>query len=263
MEVSDATYNVIGQDYNRNRVADRHILQKTLDLLGLPPGSCIADIGAGTGNYANELAGHGYRVYAVEPSETMRRQAVPQDKVSWIGGIAESLPLCDASVDGIIIILAVHHFLDLTKAAREAARVCPAGPLVVLTMDPRESEKFWFNDYFPGIEQHVLDHFPPINEVINIFNAAGRWSCSMTEFPLPHDLADRNMCAGWNRPETYLDPVVRQNTSGFALVQSSDVQRGLELLERDLKSGRWDELNGHLRKKKSFDAGFRFLKFRA
>jgi len=40
------------------------------------------------------------------------------------------------------------------------------------------------------------------------------------------------------------------------------VQRGLTLLEKDIQSGKWDELNGHLRRQESFDAGFRFLLFR-
>lgn len=261
--MSGAVYDVIGDSYNTNRAADRRIMQTTLDLLNLPAGKLITDIGAGTGNYANALAALGYRLVAVEPSETMRRQAIKQANVTWVSGFAESLPLRDAAVDGVIIILAIHHFSDLHSAAKEVARICPAGPLVILTMDPRESEKFWFNDYFPEIAQHVLSHFPPLNEVINAFSGAGHWSVKVARFPLPCDLADKNMCAGWNRPEIYLDPMFRQNTSGFALVSQQSVQQGLDLLEKDLKSGKWDRLNGHLRKRESFDAGFRFLLFRA
>jgi hypothetical protein len=70
------------------------------------------------------------------------------------------------------------------------------------------------------------------------------------------------MCAGWNRPEIYLDPVMRQNTSGFALASPAEVSQGINMLENDLRSGKWDEMNSRLRSRESFDAGFRFLLFR-
>ncbi len=261
--MSDATYDVIGDSYNRNRMADRRILQQMIELLSLPAGRLIADIGAGTGNYSNALAALGYRLIAVEPSETMRKQAFRNDSITWIPGVAESLPLEDATVDGVIIILAIHHFSDIRSAAKEVARVCPGGPLVILTMDPRIGEKLWFYDYFPELERHVYSVFPPLDEVIDVFSSAGRWSARAVTFPLPHDLADKNMHSGWNRPELYLDPVMRQNTSGFALATPTAVQAGLAGLDSDLKSGKWDELNGGLRGRDSFDAGFRFLLFRA
>lgn len=262
-ETSDVTYDVIGESYNRNRAADRWMLLTIVDLLNLPAGKLVVDIGAGTGNYSNALADSGYRLFAVEPSETMRRQAVSNDNIMWINGFAEALPLRDASMDAAIIILAIHHFSDLVNAADEVARVCPFGPLILLTMDPRQGENFWFNNYFPEIAQHVLKSFPPLNEIIDIFSRTSHWGCNVVKFPLPHDFKDKNMCAGWNRPEIYLDPLMRQNTSGFALASPSVVQKGINMLENDLKSGGWDRLNGHLRRQQSFDAGFRFLVFRA
>jgi len=261
--MTDVTYDVIGESYNHNRTADKRILINIIELLDLPAGKLIADIGAGTGNYTNALANSGYKLFAIEPSVVMRKQAVPDNNVSWISGLAEALPLRDKSMDGIIIILAIHHFSDLRKTAREVARVCPKGPLVMLTMDPREGENFWFNDYFPEIELHVLKSFPPLHEVVHIFSGTKNMSTQVIRFPLPDDLADKNMCSGWNRPEIYLDPSMRQNTSGFALASSAAVQEGLRRLENDLQTGKWDELNGHLRRQESFDAGFRFLQFRA
>lgn len=258
----DATYNIIGESYNTNRTADKRILTIIIDLLDLPAGKSIVDIGAGTGNYTKALADLGYKLFAIEPSEIMRKQAVPSGNITWLPGLAESLPLRDASMDGAVIVLAVHHFSDIRNAAKEVARVCSAGPLVLLTMDPRVSERFWFYDYFPEIGQSVLDSFPPVNEVISIFSGIEHWSTQAIEFPLPYDLADKNMCAGWNRPEIYLDPLVRQNTSGFALASPSVVQRGITLLGNDFQSGKWDRINGHLRGQESFDAGFRFLLFR-
>jgi ubiquinone/menaquinone biosynthesis C-methylase UbiE len=261
-KMNGSIYDIIGDSYNKNRTADERTLKIIIELLNLPAGKLIVDIGAGTGNYANALANLGYMLFAVEPSEIMREQAVPNGNVAWIAGLAESLPLHDASMDGAVIVLALHHFSNIRNAAKEVARVCPGGPLVVLTMDPRESEEFWFYDYFPEIAQHVLESFPQLNEVLDIFSGIKNWSTQVIKFPLPHDFADKNMCAGWNRPEIYLDPMMRQNTSGFALASKPVVQRGITLLENDLQSGKWDKLNGYLRRKDSFDAGFRFLLFR-
>lgn len=260
--MNGSIYDIIGDSYNTNRTADERTVKIIIDLLNLPVDKLIVDIGAGTGNYTNALANSGYRLFAVEPSEIMRKQAVLNSNVKWTAGLAESLPLRDASMDGVVIVLALHHFSNIRSAAEEVARVCPDGPLVVLTMDPRESEEFWFYDYFPEIAQHVLKSFPKLNEVMDILSDTSKWSTQVIKFPLPHDFADKNMCAGWNRPEIYLDPMMRQNTSGFALASAPVVRRGITLLENDLQSGKWDKLNGYLRTKDSFDAGFRFLLFR-
>ena len=98
--VNTKTYNTIGKNYIVNRTADHRIIKNILELLNLPLGSLIADIGAGTGNYANALADLGYKVKAVEPSEEMQRQGIPNDQVEWHSGTAELIPLFDNSVDG-------------------------------------------------------------------------------------------------------------------------------------------------------------------
>ena len=110
--------------------------------------SDFQEVGAGTGNYSNGLSTQGYKVKAVEPSKAMREQANPMPNVEWFSGCAESIPLTDSCVDGLISTLAVHHFQDLPAAATEMWRVCGAGPMVLFTIDPRIGESFWFHDYF-------------------------------------------------------------------------------------------------------------------
>jgi ubiquinone/menaquinone biosynthesis C-methylase UbiE len=259
--VYQTLYNSIGKNYNSHRIADSRISLLIKDLLNLPPGTTIADIGAGTGNYANALAEFGYKIAAVEPSDLMRKQAIQNKGVQWLSGTAESIPLPDNSVNGVIIVLALHHFSDVPKAAHELVRICPNGPVVIFTMDPRDSEKFWFNNYFPEIEQHVAKTFPPINEIIKLIDSENNWTTSIRKFPLPYDLADMNMCSGWNQPEIYFDADMRKNTSGFALASSGAVKKGLKRLQQDLNTGEWDQKYGFLRKLNSFDAGFRFIRF--
>ena len=252
-------YDSIGKKYNANRQADPRIVKKIVEFLNLPEGSCIADIGAGTGNYSNALADLGYGVIAIEPSVVMRSQAKPHKKVRWLEGVSESIPLKDNSVNGIIAILCVHHFTSVGKASGEFRRICPGGPVVVLTYDPRQGKDFWFNGYFPGIYKNEHEKFPPVTEVAALL-AGNEWKIELNDFPLPHDLLDKNMHSGWNQPETYFDEQMRLNTSGFAQASKEEVEQGLARLKNDLNTGIWDARYGHLRKQAELHTGFVFLK---
>ena len=252
-------YDAIGVKYNTYRNADIRIVTILKELLELPYGSTIVDLGAGTGNYTNALASMGYKLKAIEPSAVMREQIIPHPNVQWFAGSAESIPLPDASVDGLISTLAVHHFPDLSVAAAEMWRVCGNGPMVLFTIDPRRGEPFWLRDYFPGIYKRLYDAFVPVEELISVFAEKYDAIASIHNFPLPHDLSDLNMHSGWNKPEIYLDPEIRRGMSGFAMSGHSEVEDGLKLLCRDLKTGEWEKRNGRFRTKGSYDVGFIFV----
>jgi len=262
MKESPSRYNAIGSNYNNYRNADIRIVSILKELLGLPDGSTLADVGAGTGNYSNALALMGYKLKAIEPSAVMREQTIPHPNVEWFAGSAESIPLPEASVEGLISTLAVHHFPDLSTAATEMWRVCGKGPMVLFTIDPRKGEPFWFREYFPGIYKRLFNAFVPVEELISVFTEKHGASASIRNFPLPHDLSDLNMHAGWNKPEIYLDPEMRKGMSGFAMSDHAEVQNGLKLLRCDLETGEWEKQNGWLRTKDCCDLGFIFVKIK-
>ena len=260
--MNEKVYNAIGKNYKVNRTADHRIVESIDELLKLPIGSTITDVGAGTGNYSNAMANLGYKIKAIEPSEEMRRQAIPNVNVDWYWGSAESIPIPDNSVNGVIVVLSIHHFSSVQTAAKEIRRICPNGPIVVFTFDPRQGEEPWFKKYFPEVYQKDFNSFPPINEVADVIAEEGQWEKTIQKFPLPHDLQDKNMYAGWNKPEIYLDHRFRQNVSGLALASGSVIQKGIEELRSDIETGKWDNKFGYLRNQNSFDAGFRFIKCR-
>jgi len=261
--MNEIIYDSIGKSYISNRAADPRILNNIISLLNLPAGSLIADIGAGSGNYSKALANIGYLVNAIEPSEKMRSQAIPNSNVTWIPGFAESIPLPNNSVDGIIVVLALHHFSSLQRAVSEMHRICPDGPIVIFTLDPREGEVPWFKEYFPTIYEKDFTTFKPIDEISDTIAVDNRWSKTIQSFPLPHNLLDRNMYSAWREPERYLDEQFRQNTSGFALASPSAVEKGVALLKKDLETGEWDNKYGFIRKQNYFDAGFKFVSLKA
>lgn len=229
-------------------------------LLGLPRGSVIADIGAGTGNYSNALARLGYSLHAIEPSDLMPSQATPVPDVQWHVGTAEAMPLASASVEGIVCTLALHHFESVARAAAECSRVCPLGPMVLLTIDPRLGEAFWFSEYFPAIHQRLFSTFPPIDDVCSELTKHSGCASEVSVWLLPQNAIDITMHSGWNRPEIYLDQGHRQNMSGFALASRDEIEPGLTALRAALASGAWDRDHGHLRERQEADLGFRFIK---
>jgi ubiquinone/menaquinone biosynthesis C-methylase UbiE len=91
-------YDAIGKEYNNTRKPDRRIVNRLVELLDLPSGSLIADIGAGTGSYSNALADRGYRVIAIKPSLVMQHQAIRHPNVSWIEAVAKQISLPDNRV---------------------------------------------------------------------------------------------------------------------------------------------------------------------
>lgn len=190
----------------------------------------------------------------------MRRQArKTSGNVEWLDGTAEKIPLLNNSVNGVICILALHHFESLENCFAEMARICHDGPIVIFTFDPRYAEEFWFADYFPGIWKDTFGIFPPIEDVEKLLAEITDRNVITHTFELPNDIEDYFMAAGWQKPEIYLDPEVRACMSGFTLADQTEVNRGIKKLKKNLDNGNWENKYGHLRKRKLFDSGYRFL----
>ena len=255
-----ALYDQIGQSYTGTRKADSRIVERLERLLDLSAGAVVADIGAGTGTYTNALASRGLRLIAVEPSAVMRDQSVTHPGVEWREGTAEAIPLPDSSVDGILSTLAVHHFRDLPKAAGEMTRISRGGPVVLFTFDPLLQPEFWLYRYFPALREQALRHYPSAERIQEALGASGWESITATEFPLPRDLKDGFTAAGWDQPESYLDPSVRANMSPFRLMPEAQVREGVSRLRDDLASGAWDAEHGYLRSLPELRVGYLFIR---
>ncbi|MBD2452073.1 class I SAM-dependent methyltransferase [Nostoc sp. FACHB-152] len=251
-------YNYIGKQYFQTRVPDIRIVNTIINLLNLPKGSVIADIGAGTGGYSVALANQGLFVYAVEPSIVMRMQAVVHQQVEWFTGYAENLALPDRSVDGVVSILAIHHFSHLEKSFQEMHRVIRDGTIVLLTFDIRLAQKIWLYDYFPFLWEDAL-RFLSLDEQINLLQKNTKRRVEAIPFLLPHDLSDLFAAAAWRRPELYLQAEVRAGISSFALANQDLVEQGVNVLAADLSSGEWNKKYGEIQKLKEIDIGYRFI----
>jgi SAM-dependent methyltransferase len=108
--------------------------------LGLGPGRVVADVAAGTGKLTRLLLPSGAAVVAVEPLPEMAgvlRRAVPGVPVA--GGVAERLPLRDASVDAVAVAEAFHWFRT-DEALAEVRRVLRHGGGVAMLWNQAGAE---------------------------------------------------------------------------------------------------------------------------
>jgi ubiquinone/menaquinone biosynthesis C-methylase UbiE len=109
-----------------------------VEQLDLREGRVAVDLAAGTGKLTRRLVASGARLVAVEPLAEMRavlEELVPAADV--VDGMAEDLPLDDASADAVTVGQAFHWF-DAEPAAAEIARVLRPGGALALVWNIRD-----------------------------------------------------------------------------------------------------------------------------
>jgi hypothetical protein len=73
---------------------------------------------------------------------------------------------------------------------------------------------------------------------------AGFEIASVNPFYVTNQLQDLFLYSGKERPEFYLDPIVRANISSFAaLCSAEELEQGLLALRADIASKRFDEVS--------------------
>jgi SAM-dependent methyltransferase len=115
-------------------------------LLGLlDPEWVVADLGCGAGHVSSLVAPFVRRVIGVDASAAMLAAAedVVPASVDLRQGTLEALPIGDAEVDLVLLVLVLHHVPDPARALAEAARVLkPGGRLIVVDMQPHDREDY-------------------------------------------------------------------------------------------------------------------------
>lgn len=113
----------------------------------LPRDWTVADLGCGTGNAAELLAGRVRKVVAIDASDVMLRAAKKRlgatKGVEFRQGPLERLPLKDASVDAAVCVLVLHHVDEPEYATREMRRIVkPGGRVLVVDMFEHDRREY-------------------------------------------------------------------------------------------------------------------------
>lgn len=139
--LSSTAYQGDPAQFERRRPYPPSVVAAVADALTayLPPGATVADIGAGTGQWAIPLAERGYRVLALDLAPRMlhrlqehlaARSATPPVGPAAVRPIladAHALPLPAASCQAVMTVHTWHLMQDLPRAVAEAARVLQPG----------------------------------------------------------------------------------------------------------------------------------------
>ncbi|MCV2885989.1 methyltransferase domain-containing protein [Aestuariibacter sp. AA17] len=144
------------------RVA-RHYMQ--------PLSGSLLDIGCGSGRETQALLNHSHHVIAIDIAQGMidfAQSQYPTDKIRWLVGDAEALPLSASSVDSVFSSMALQWCESSSTAMEEIYRVlAPGGKGVVAVMTHRsfhELELVW---------RKVDTH-----KHVNDFATAEHWLCA-------------------------------------------------------------------------------------
>jgi ubiquinone/menaquinone biosynthesis C-methylase UbiE/DNA-binding transcriptional ArsR family regulator len=113
----------------------------------LPTDWVVGDLGCGTGVVTAALAPHVASVVGVDGSDEMleaaRTRVAGFSNVDLRRGSLEALPIDDAALDAVTLVLVLHHLPSPATALNEAARVLrPGGRLLVVDMAPHDREEY-------------------------------------------------------------------------------------------------------------------------
>jgi len=146
--------------------------------LGLAPGAAVLDLAAGTGKLTRALLQAGLDVVAVEPQAPLRELLAAGIAPARVrDGLAEAIPLPDASLDAVTVADAFHWF-DRPAALREIRRVLrPHGGLAVLCTAPDWSGASWAHELGSLVvelrPEHPYFDGPPWQDFVR---AEGLWT---------------------------------------------------------------------------------------
>ena len=139
-------------------------------LLGLlDPASTVADLGCGTGQFAEAVAPFVARVIAVDESAAMLRAAKSRlrdaDNIEVRQGTLEALPIDKRSVDVAVLSLVLPYVAQPVPVLAEARRVLrPGGRLLIIDMSAHEHDEYrqtmghvWLGFDAAQVEQWALE----------------------------------------------------------------------------------------------------------
>jgi SAM-dependent methyltransferase len=175
-------------------VVEHYLAKRIAFIARLCPQGSVLDVGCGTGALAQRLAGRGYEVAGVDPSEGMLeilRARSPE--VNAVKGSGTELPFASERFDLVLTVATLHHIAQADAVRRtlaEMVRVCrPAGRILIWDHNPR-------NPYWSSLMARVPqdtgeERLIPAREILGGLHAAGGEVLSVAQLGLVPDFTPR------------------------------------------------------------------------
>jgi demethylmenaquinone methyltransferase/2-methoxy-6-polyprenyl-1,4-benzoquinol methylase len=166
--------------------------RRTIDSLGLPAGSRILDLAAGTGDFCRDLSARGFEAIGMDLSFGMLSHARTTSPLVQCDAL--HLPVPSGAVDGVTCGFALRNFTDLGAFFDETARVVrPGGRIAFLDAASPENPllRFGHGVYFGRI-------VPLIGSALSDSTAYRYLPKSLAYLPDPPVMLDRLRSAGFS-----------------------------------------------------------------
>jgi len=186
----------------------------------------ILDLGCGTGRFSPVLAAYfGVEVTGIDPSMKMLERALEKkhDRVDYLQGSAEAIPLPSDSVDIIFISMSFHHFTDRRAAAGECRRVLREGGGVFVRTGTREQlQGYPFVPFFPSTPAILNQVLPSHHELRAVFESAGFHLAAAEKI-------EQTIAPSWS---VYADRLSAGGDSVIARLSADELESGLAAMRR-------------------------------
>jgi SAM-dependent methyltransferase len=153
---AEAVYDAIAEAWVKTRSGPWPEVRRFLE--GLPRGSRLVDVGAGSGRYLKVDEAQGLRLVGVDISRgqlTVARREAPGARL--LRGDGRALPLRGGVADGVLVVAVVHHFAARSQrvaALAEARRILAQGGRALITCWSRDADVFEGAASAPGGGPH-------------------------------------------------------------------------------------------------------------
>jgi SAM-dependent methyltransferase len=195
--MSDSHFDEIATVYDESlpaHVVEHYLRKRTAFVAACCPRGSVLDVGCGTGALAQRLAGIGYDVVGVDPSQGMlevMRVRSPETRAVKASGT--SLPFDDDSFDLVLTVAAMHHIADpdgIRRTLAEMVRVAkPSGRILVWDHNPRNP--YWSNLMARVPQDTGEERLIGEREIVTGLNAAGAQVLRSDQLGLVPDFTPR------------------------------------------------------------------------
>lgn len=216
--VSGSHFDAIAQEYDESlpaHVVEHYLRKRTAFVVEHCPRGAGLDVGCGTGVLAARLAGRGWSMTGVDPSEGMLdvlRARCPE--VRAVRGSGTELPFEDSTFDLVMSVAVMHHIADpgaVRRTLAEMVRVARPGGRV-LHWDHNPRNPYWGRLMARVPQDTGEERLVGEQEVLAGLRASGAEVLTSTQLGLVPDFVPRRALAAAAAAERMVErtPIIRR-----------------------------------------------------